>query len=644
MPEQQFKSQFTTNKEKKLDSKNSISKSLNSSNLEKLQNKADTSISVTQLKSSQKLSNSNKDKEIINGMENVSGVDLSGVSIIRNSSEPEKLNAEALYRKNEVHSAPGKDKHIPHELGHAVQQAKSKVKATTTINGQKVNNDPKLETEADDLGKKALSKSDSTTNTNQLKNKFNLTNANDINQRAEAQTDEEDNKPGLWNRLMSGVSSVGGRISSFLGLGTKKNKSEETSNTEDVDQPESEIDEQDEQDEQDDKVDSTLKSMIDQAVEAASNAVDYGKDAIEYAKSNIENLPSKINESSLKAAGSSKKLLAFGENVKKKEAEDEKYAEDNPMKATVKGLIKKAGGSVPIVGDIMSIYENSKTLGKRSVDVNAYNDAVKSSTNPENLAKKSKIKPFKKGLQMSLKGWQNSLYNFGSSVVSLTMNVLALFSAGVSKVAGYIKSGVEYLSAGITNVHGIWKYFNGTLHQEREEITKTIIRQARKGDAASMELITKIIPTIENKQQLEDVIKSKGGVEGSSARTGLMNSMNTKNTGNIMADGDAPTTWENLTGISSQSAKEKGVYDTLKEGTGTALSKGSTKISEGYESAKEGISSGYEYTSKKLSDQKEIIKKGAEAGMDILVDQLKGKFGVIIDSLNPRDEEDNADQ
>ena len=639
MPEQQFKSQFTTNKEKKLDSKNSISKSLNSSNLEKLQNKADTSISVAQLKSSQKLSNSNKDKEIINGMENVSGVDLSGVSIIRNSSEPEKLNAEALYRKNEVHSAPGKDKHIPHELGHAVQQAKSKVKATTTINGHKVNNDPKLETEADDLGKKALSKSDSTTNTYQLKNKFNLTNANDINQRAE-ETNEEDNKPGLWNRLMSGVSSVGGRISSFLGLGTKKNKSEETSNTEDVDQPESEIDEQDEQD---DKVDSTLKSMIDQAVEAASNAIDSGKDAIEYAKSNIENLPSKINESSLKAVGSSKKLLAFGENVKKKEAEDEKYAEENPMKAQVKGLIKKAGGSVPIVGDIMSIYENSKTLGKRSVDVNAYNDAVKSKYSPENLAKKSKIKPFKKGLQMSLKGWQNSLYNFGSSVVNLTLNVLVLFSAGVTKVAGYIKSGVEYLSAGLTNVHGIWKYFNGTLHQEREEITKTIIRQARKGDAASMELITKIIPTIENKQQLEDVIKSKGGVEGSSARTGLMNSMNTKNTGNIMADGDAPTQWENLTGISSQSAKEKGVYDTLKEGTGTALSKGSTKISEGYESAKEGLSSGYEYTSQKLSDQKEIIKFGGKAGLDMIVEKLSKGFHIITDSLNPKDQDGNDD-
>ena len=383
--------------------------------------------------------------------------------------------------------------------------------------------------------------------------------------------------------------------------------------------------------------------MIDQAVEAASNAIDSGKDAIEYAKSNIENLPSKINESSLKAAGSSKKLLAFGENVKKKEAEDEKYAEENPMKAQVKGLIKKAGGSVPIVGDIMSIYENSKTLGKRSVDVNAYNDAVKSKYSPENLAKKSKIKPFKKGLQMSLKGWQNSLYNFGSSVVNLTLNVLVLFSAGVTKVAGYIKSGVEYLSAGLTNVHGIWKYFNGTLHQEREEITKTIIRQARKGDAESMELITKIIPTIESRQDLEDVIKSKGGVEESSARTGLMNSMNTKNTGNIMADGDAPTQWENLTGISSQSAKEKGVYDTLKEGTGTALSKGSTKISEGYESAKEGLSTGYEYTSQKLSDQKEIIKFGGKAGWDMIVEKLSKGFHIITDSLNPKDQEGNDD-
>ena len=507
-----------------MDFKNSISRSSKSSNLESLQNRADSSSSVAQLESSQKLSNFNKDQSLINGMESVSGVNLSGVSIIRNSSEPEKLNAEALYRNNEVHSAPGKDEHIPHELGHAVQQAKSEVEATTTINGQKVNNDPKLESEADDLGKKALSKSGSSANTIQLKNKLNSTHKNDINQRVEAEADggskQEDNNSSLWGRFKSGVSSVASGISSFLGFGAKKNKSEKTSNLEEVDQQEEKVDGNE------GEGDSLLKSMIDQAVEAASNAIDSGKDAIEYAKTNIENLPSKINESSLKAVGSSKKLLAFGENVKKKEAEDEKYAEENPMKATVKSLIKQAGGSVPIVGDIMSIYENSKTLGKRSVDVNAYNDAVKSKSNPENLAKKSKIKPFKKGLQMSLKGWQNSLYNFGSSVVSLTLNVLALFSAGVTKVAGYIKSGVEYLSAGLTNVHGIWKYFNGTLHQEREEITKTIIRQARKGDAESMELITKIIPTIESRQDLEDVIKSKGGVEGSSARTGLMNSMN----------------------------------------------------------------------------------------------------------------------
>lgn len=622
MSDHQLKSELSNDKENKLDFKNSISRSLKSNNLESLQNRADSSSSVAQLESSQKLSNFNKDQRLINGMESVSGVNLSGVSIIRNSSEPEKLNAEALYRNNEVHSAPGKDKHIPHELGHAVQQAKSKVEATTTINGQKVNNDPKLESEADDLGKKALSKSGSSANTTQLKNKLNSTHKNDINQRVESEENSESKQEvsnsSLWGRFMSGVSSVADGISSFLGFGAKKNKSEKTSN-----------------------VDSSLKNLIDEALKSAYYAVDYGKDAVEYAKTNIEGLNSRIDETSINAISSSKTLKEFGDKVKKEEAENEEYAKENPIKATVKSLIKSVGGSVPIVGDIMSIYDNSKTFAKRSGDVTAYNDAVKSFSNPENLTKKSKqIKPFKKGLEMSLKGWKNSLYNFGSSVAKLAENILALFSAGATKVAGYIKSGLEYLSAGITNLHGIWKYFNGTLHREREQITRTIIRQARKGDKTSMDLITKIIPAIENIDDLEAAIDPKDGVEGSKARTGLMNSMNTKNSGNIMADGDAPTKWENLTGISSQSAKEKGVYNTLKEGSGTALSKGSTKISEGYKSAKEGISSGYEFTSQKLSEQKEIIKFGGKAGYEMVVNKLMEGYEFINDSLNPKENED----
>ena len=89
-------------------------------------------------------------------MEQVSGMSLDHVKVHYNSSKPASVQAHAYAQGNQVHLASGQEKHLPHELGHVVQQAQGRVKPTTQVNGMKVNDSPALEKEADVMGAKAL--------------------------------------------------------------------------------------------------------------------------------------------------------------------------------------------------------------------------------------------------------------------------------------------------------------------------------------------------------------------------------------------------------------------------------------------------------------------------------------------------------
>lgn len=88
-------------------------------------------------------------------MENRSGFDLGDVTVHRNSDKPEQLMAHAYAQGNEIHLAPGQEKHLPHEAWHVVQQKQGRVKATMQMKGVGVNDDVGLEREADAMGTKA---------------------------------------------------------------------------------------------------------------------------------------------------------------------------------------------------------------------------------------------------------------------------------------------------------------------------------------------------------------------------------------------------------------------------------------------------------------------------------------------------------
>ncbi len=94
--------------------------------------------------------------QLKSGIESMSGMDLSDVRVHRDSGKAADLQAHAYAQGNDIHVAPGQEKHLPHEAWHVVQQRQGRVKPTMQLQGVAVNDDVGLEREADVMGAKAL--------------------------------------------------------------------------------------------------------------------------------------------------------------------------------------------------------------------------------------------------------------------------------------------------------------------------------------------------------------------------------------------------------------------------------------------------------------------------------------------------------
>lgn len=90
------------------------------------------------------------------GLEQLSGMDLSGVRVHGNSSKPAQINALAYTQGQDIHLGLGQEKHLPHEGWHAVQQIQGRVRPTRQAEGVSINDDTLLEREADVMGARAL--------------------------------------------------------------------------------------------------------------------------------------------------------------------------------------------------------------------------------------------------------------------------------------------------------------------------------------------------------------------------------------------------------------------------------------------------------------------------------------------------------
>lgn len=94
--------------------------------------------------------------QLKNGLEHLSGFDLSHVRVHYNSERPASVGALAYAKGKDIHLAPGQEKYLSHEGWHVVQQMQHRVKPTLQLkSGLYLNDDLRLENEADVMGGKA---------------------------------------------------------------------------------------------------------------------------------------------------------------------------------------------------------------------------------------------------------------------------------------------------------------------------------------------------------------------------------------------------------------------------------------------------------------------------------------------------------
>jgi hypothetical protein len=93
------------------------------------------------------------------GIEAISGISMDTVRVHYNSSKPTQLQAQAYTQGKDIYLAPGQARHLSHEVWHVVQQQQGRVKPTIQGQGISINDDQKLEQEADVMGAKAMQQS-----------------------------------------------------------------------------------------------------------------------------------------------------------------------------------------------------------------------------------------------------------------------------------------------------------------------------------------------------------------------------------------------------------------------------------------------------------------------------------------------------
>lgn len=104
----------------------------------------------------EKTNNTGLPNQLKSGIESLSGLDMSGVRVHRNSDKPAQLNALAYAQGADIHLGPGQEQHLPHEAWHVVQQAQGRVRETGQRVGGEINDEVGLEREADLMGGRAM--------------------------------------------------------------------------------------------------------------------------------------------------------------------------------------------------------------------------------------------------------------------------------------------------------------------------------------------------------------------------------------------------------------------------------------------------------------------------------------------------------
>lgn len=140
------------------DRKRTARKELTGKLADSLQLRADRSAGVRQLEQVQaRLDGSTHGgtglpERLRSGLEQSSGFSFEHVRVHYGSSLPAQVGAHAFAQGSHIHLGAGQERHLAHEAWHVVQQHQGRVRPTTRVAGQAVNDDPALEREADRMG------------------------------------------------------------------------------------------------------------------------------------------------------------------------------------------------------------------------------------------------------------------------------------------------------------------------------------------------------------------------------------------------------------------------------------------------------------------------------------------------------------
>ena len=89
------------------------------------------------------------------GVERLSGMPMDDVRVHHRSAKPAQFRALAYTQGTEIYLGSGQEIHLPHEAWHVVQQKQGRVRPTTQMKGMNINDDARLEREADIMGYRA---------------------------------------------------------------------------------------------------------------------------------------------------------------------------------------------------------------------------------------------------------------------------------------------------------------------------------------------------------------------------------------------------------------------------------------------------------------------------------------------------------
>lgn len=86
------------------------------------------------------------------GIEKLSGIAMDDVRVHYHSPKPAQVQALAYTQGTEIHVGPGQEQHLAHEAWHVVQQKQGRVRPTLQMKEAMINDDERLEREADVMG------------------------------------------------------------------------------------------------------------------------------------------------------------------------------------------------------------------------------------------------------------------------------------------------------------------------------------------------------------------------------------------------------------------------------------------------------------------------------------------------------------